>query len=156
MSDEIFGRRQFLGAAAMAAGWAATGRTAVAGAPATTPYVAPLAEVAGKVAFIKSTDDGATWTTPQVIAGLQTVGVTDPNTGERVLFGEYLTNAQGEDVVASLMGVADRSAAEALKGATVRIRRAHFPPLQDNEFYWIDLIGHAVDNLRGESLGQVV
>jgi pyruvate,orthophosphate dikinase len=26
----------------------------------------------------------------------------DPNTGERVLFGEYLTNAQGEDVVAGL------------------------------------------------------
>ena len=63
---------------------------------------------------------------------------------------------QGEDVVASLMGVADRNAAEALKGATVQIRRSHFPPLQDNEFYWIDLIGHAVENLRGESLGQVV
>jgi pyruvate, orthophosphate dikinase len=26
----------------------------------------------------------------------------DPNTGERVLFGEYLTNAQGEDVVAGI------------------------------------------------------
>ncbi len=24
----------------------------------------------------------------------------DPNTGEKALFGEYLTNAQGEDVVA--------------------------------------------------------
>ena len=63
---------------------------------------------------------------------------------------------QGEDVVASLMGIADRNAAEALKGATVQIRRAHFPPLQDNEFYWIDLIGHAVENLRGEALGEVV
>ena len=26
----------------------------------------------------------------------------DPNTGEKVLFGEYLTNAQGEDVVAGI------------------------------------------------------
>src|SRR5439155_10816240 len=26
----------------------------------------------------------------------------DPNTGERKLFGEYLTNAQGEDVVAGI------------------------------------------------------
>ncbi|HEX2626995.1 MAG TPA: PEP/pyruvate-binding domain-containing protein, partial [Candidatus Limnocylindrales bacterium] len=26
----------------------------------------------------------------------------NPNTGERVLFGEYLTNAQGEDVVAGI------------------------------------------------------
>jgi 16S rRNA processing protein RimM len=54
-----------------------------------------------------------------------------------------------------LMGVADRNSAEALKGATVQVRRAHFPPLDDGEFYWIDLIGHAVENLRGESLGEV-
>src|SRR4029450_8259542 len=26
----------------------------------------------------------------------------DPNTGQKVLFGEYLTNAQGEDVVAGI------------------------------------------------------
>ncbi len=63
--------------------------------------------------------------------------------------------AQGEDVVARLMGIEDRNAAEALKGATVQVRRAHFPPLEDNEFYWVDLIGHAVDNLRGERLGEV-
>ncbi|WP_019140280.1 ribosome maturation factor RimM [Noviherbaspirillum massiliense] len=61
----------------------------------------------------------------------------------------------GEDVVAQLMGVADRNAAEALKGATVQIRRSHFPPLDDNEFYWIDLIGLAVENLQGEPLGTV-
>jgi len=62
---------------------------------------------------------------------------------------------QGEDVVAQLMGIADRNAAEALKGASVQIRRGHFPPLADGEFYWIDLIGLAVDNLQGESLGVV-
>ncbi|SAL82363.1 BNR/Asp-box repeat-containing protein [Caballeronia arvi] len=33
---------------------------------------------ANKVAFVKSTDDGATWTKPQIIADLRTVGVTDP------------------------------------------------------------------------------
>ena len=62
---------------------------------------------------------------------------------------------QGEDVVAKLMGIEDRNAAEALKGATVQVRRAHFPPLEDNEFYWVDLIGHTVVNLRGELLGEV-
>jgi len=61
----------------------------------------------------------------------------------------------GEDVVAMLMGVADRNAAEALKGATVQIRRSHFPPLGDDEFYWIDLIGLAVENLEGQTLGTV-
>ena len=61
----------------------------------------------------------------------------------------------GEDVVARLMGVADRNAAEALKGATVQIRRSHFPPLANDEYYWIDLIGLIVGNLQGEHLGVV-
>ena len=61
----------------------------------------------------------------------------------------------GEDVVARLMGVADRNAAEALKGATVQIRRSHFPALANDEYYWIDLIGLVVCNLQGEHLGAV-
>ncbi len=63
--------------------------------------------------------------------------------------------SQGEDVVARLMGIENRDAAEALKGATIQVRRAHFPPLEDNEFYWVDLIGHTVENLQGEPLGEV-
>lgn len=60
-----------------------------------------------------------------------------------------------DDVVAKLMGVADRDAAEALKGATVQVARSHFPALSDNEFYWIDLIGLEVENLQGQHLGSV-
>jgi 16S rRNA processing protein RimM len=59
------------------------------------------------------------------------------------------------DTVARLMGIADRNAAEALKGATVSVSRSHFPPLDEGEFYWVDLIGLAVENLQGEQLGQV-
>jgi 16S rRNA processing protein RimM len=59
------------------------------------------------------------------------------------------------DVVAQLMGVAGRDAAEALKGASVQIPRSHFPALSDNEFYWVDLIGLEVENLQGVRLGQV-
>ena len=60
-----------------------------------------------------------------------------------------------DEVVASLMGVVGRDAAEALKGATVHVRRSHFPALDNDEFYWVDLIGLAVVNERGESLGVV-
>lgn len=63
--------------------------------------------------------------------------------------------AHGEDVVARLMGVADRSAAEALRGTTVQVRRSHFPALDTDEFYWVDLIGLQVQNLEGELLGSV-
>ena len=61
----------------------------------------------------------------------------------------------GEDVVAQLMGVSGRDAAEALKGATVQISRSHFPVLSDDEYYWLDLIGLEVENLQGEHLGVV-
>ncbi len=59
------------------------------------------------------------------------------------------------DTVARLMGVADRNAAEALKGTAVQISRSHFPALSDSEFYWVDLLGLAVENLQGEALGHV-
>jgi 16S rRNA processing protein RimM len=59
------------------------------------------------------------------------------------------------DVVAQLVGVAGRDAAEALKGAAVQISRRHFPALSDSEFYWVDLIGLEVENLQGERLGVV-
>ena len=59
------------------------------------------------------------------------------------------------DVVAQLMGIAGRDAAEALKGTSVQIPRSHFPALSDGEFYWVDLIGLAVVNLQGDSIGVV-
>jgi 16S rRNA processing protein RimM len=59
------------------------------------------------------------------------------------------------DVVAQLVGVAGRDAAEALKGTSVQIPRKHFPALPDGEFYWVDLIGLAVENLQGERIGVV-
>jgi 16S rRNA processing protein RimM len=61
----------------------------------------------------------------------------------------------GGDVVAQLVDLLGRDAAEALKGAAVSIPRSQFPQLDDNEFYWADLIGLAVVNLEGEALGQV-
>ena len=61
----------------------------------------------------------------------------------------------GDDIVARIMGIANRTAAEALKGQVVKIQRSHFPVLSDNEFYWLDLIGLTVKNLQGENLGVV-
>nr|WP_086004427.1 MULTISPECIES: ribosome maturation factor RimM [Cupriavidus] len=58
-------------------------------------------------------------------------------------------------VVAQATGVSDRNLAEALKGRRVWIRRADFPAPEENEFYWVDLIGCAVSNEQGELLGEV-
>ena len=59
------------------------------------------------------------------------------------------------DVTATLVDVADRSEAEALKGATVQVSRAEFPALPEDEYYWSDLIGLDAVNLQGEALGKV-
>ena len=60
-----------------------------------------------------------------------------------------------DEVVAQLMGISDRDTAEAMKGTAVHVRRGHFPALDQDEFYWVDLIGLEVENVRGESLGSV-
>ena len=62
----------------------------------------------------------------------------------------------GDVVVALAHEVADRSAAEALRGARVFIGRASFPTAGADEFYWVDLIGLAVVNREREPLGTVV
>jgi 16S rRNA processing protein RimM len=61
----------------------------------------------------------------------------------------------GATVVAKCAGIEDREAALALKGAEVGVRRADFPALPDGEYYWLDLIGCALINVQGASLGTV-
>lgn len=61
----------------------------------------------------------------------------------------------GDDVVAQLVGVSGRDAAEALKGTAIQIPRSHFPALDNDEFYWVDLIGLDVNDLEGMRLGVV-
>ena len=65
------------------------------------------------------------------------------------------SKVHGEDIVARLEGIEDRNAAEAMKGTVIKISRQLFPALPEGEFYWVDLIGHAVQNLQGEDLGVV-
>lgn len=54
------------------------------------------------------------------------------------------SRSQGSAVVAKLKDIADRDQAQALKGTTVYVSRADFPKTDEDEFYWVDLIGCAV------------
>lgn len=63
---------------------------------------------------------------------------------------------QGDVVVATVDEVDDRNTAESLKGARVFVSRASFPTPDEDEYYWIDLIGLDVVNLQGHALGRVV
>lgn len=59
------------------------------------------------------------------------------------------------NVVAKWAGFDVPEQCEALKGATIAVDRATFPPLRDGEVYWVDLIGARVVNRAGVVLGEV-
>lgn len=55
--------------------------------------------------------------------------------------GVLASRPQGATIVAQLDSISQREAAEALKGHTVWVPRADFPPSDDDEYYWVDLVG---------------
>ncbi len=61
----------------------------------------------------------------------------------------------GSAVTARLVGIVDLTAAEGLKGARISVARRHFPVTDDDEWYWVDLIGLSVVDAAGESFGEV-
>ena len=83
------------------------------------------------------------------------VASQDPIGAEAVAVKIAQSREHSGTVVAQASGVPDRNVAEMLKGRRVWIRRADFPAPAENEFYWVDLIGCAVLNEQGESLGEV-
>ncbi len=75
--------------------------------------------------------------------------------GERV-FEIKVTGMSKSQVVAEIEGVADRGAAEALKGTRLFLPRARLPAPGEEEYYHDDLIGLGVELTDGTALGTVV
>jgi 16S rRNA processing protein RimM len=62
----------------------------------------------------------------------------------------------GDGIVALAEGIADRSGAEALRGARIHVERASFPKAATDEFYWADLEDLEVVNRDGVVFGRIV
>ncbi len=62
-------------------------------------------------------------------------------------------------VVAQLVSVTDRDDADKLKGYTVSVPRSAFPTPEDDEYYWIDLVGCRLfgqsDDGQSQLIGEV-
>jgi 16S rRNA processing protein RimM len=102
------------------------------------PYSAnPEALISSRQWFLLPAEKG-----PQAFAGVVSVGVKE-------------SKLHSDSLVACIQGMADRSAAEALKGSRIFISRALFPAVAPDEFYWVDLIGLQVINREQVSLGIV-
>jgi 16S rRNA processing protein RimM len=64
--------------------------------------------------------------------------------------------AGSNGTIARFAEVADRTAAEALRGTELWVPRSALPPLGEGEYYHADLIGLAAEASTGEALGVVV
>ena len=57
--------------------------------------------------------------------------------------------------VAQIDGIDDREVAQGLSGHTIGVEESSLPATAEDEFYWKDLIGLAVENPAGAVLGEV-
>ncbi len=62
---------------------------------------------------------------------------------------------QGEFAFVALRGVADRNAAELLRGKDIDVLRSDCPELPEDRFYIADLLGCEVFYTSGEKVGEV-
>jgi 16S rRNA processing protein RimM len=59
-------------------------------------------------------------------------------------------------VIAHVAGVADRNAAEVLKGVELYVERSRLPAAADGEFYFADLLGLTAVDADGKTIGSIV
>jgi 16S rRNA processing protein RimM len=86
------------------------------------------------------------------------VGVYGPlsdETGRKKYRVEALSAARGA-VLARIEGVADRTAAEALRGLRLYVERSALPATGEREWYEADLVGLAAVGRDGRDWGKVV
>jgi 16S rRNA processing protein RimM len=82
-------------------------------------------------------------------------GPLSDETGKKAYRVEALSAARGA-VLARLEGVADRTAAEALRGLRLYVERERLPGTGEREWYEADLIGLAAVGRDGRDWGKVI
>jgi 16S rRNA processing protein RimM len=81
-------------------------------------------------------------------------GPVADETGERIFALRAIGRAKGV-VIATISGIADRDAAERLKGVRLYVARDRLPAPGEEEYYHADLIGLAAVLRDGPALGRV-
>ena len=87
-------------------------------------------------------------------AAIAAYGPLEDEGGSRRFALEVVGAAKGV-LIMRLPGVADRDAAEGLKGQRLYLPRAALPEPEEEEYYHADLIGLAVELAAGGSFGRV-
>lgn len=102
--------------------------------------------VRGQVRIKSYTDD------PAAVAAY---GPLSDESGQRRFDLEVTGQIKG-GVIARIDGVADRTAAEALRGLRLYVPRVSLPATQADEYYRVDLIGLRAELADGTSFGRII
>ena len=79
--------------------------------------------------------------------------LTDKN-GDRK-FEIDLVSSNGKGLIANFSGITDRKSSEAIRGLELFLSRDILPELDEDEFYYSDLVGLLAENTNGEKIGVV-
>lgn len=85
---------------------------------------------------------------------LRAYGVLHDAKGRTYEIAAFRVSKPGEAVIA-FKGIADRNAAEALKGTELFVKRDALPKTDEEEFYHADLIGLEAFDADGRQVGKV-
>ncbi|SEQ75675.1 16S rRNA processing protein RimM [Rosenbergiella nectarea] len=61
-----------------------------------------------------------------------------------------------QDLIIKVKGIDDRDAAAQLTNAEISVNAADLPALDNDDYYWKDLMGCKVVNLQGYEMGKVI
>jgi 16S rRNA processing protein RimM len=89
---------------------------------------------------------------PEAIA---TYGPLSDKEGRRT-FKLKVVRVTDKGIIARVEGVADRNAAETLKGIELYVERAQLPAASEGEYYHADLIGLRAVSSDGEEIGKII
>jgi len=87
-------------------------------------------------------------------AAVAAYGPVSDESGQRQ-FKLIVTGQAKGGVIARIDGVADRTAAEALRGLRLYVDRAVLPPPESGEYYRVDLIGLRAELADGSLYGRI-
>lgn len=111
----------------------------------------PLGYIAG-VYGIKGWVKIHSWTSPKLaILEYQPWLLGEEKQAVRIKAGR----PQGKTIVVSLPGVENREQAAELVGQEISVYRDQLPATNEDEYYWSDLVGLAVENRNGVELGNI-
>mgnify|MGYP001429266937 FL=1 len=75
--------------------------------------------------------------------------------GSKKTFSIEDSRIQGKKIIVKLDGIEDRDGAEDLNNKEILVSRIDLPKLEENTFYWNDLLDLSVLDQKGKQIGKV-